>query len=770
MDVPALIARQLHLRGTVQGRGLRPQLLRRARELGLLGWVENTVAGVDVVVVGSGEAVCHFAQFLTIDFHPPLRVESIPLDLRELPPVTDFCIRDSVEAGALATPIPLDRAVCAECLAEVQSPSRRTGYLLTTCAECGPRFSLTEQMPFDRSRTTLRDFPHCPACAAEYDDPADRRCHAQTIGCAQCGPNWWLLDPRGPKLPAGEPALEHVLQELRRGKIVALRGVGGYQLLCVATNSAAVSRLRTRKQRPAKPLAVMVADWIAACALAEWDELAQRTFESPANPIVLVPAKPGNGLAKEIHPGIREVGVMAPTTPWHAEVLRRVASPLVVTSGNLDGDPLVVDVAEAETRLGEVADLFVHHNRPICHPVDDSVVRVMAGKVVTLRLARGLAPLVLPSGPWENVPRLALGGGQKVALALANGRQAILGPHLGDLRSVLCRERYGQQVSALRSLFRVPDCEWVHDSHPDDATTHMAQESSQPAVRVDHHQAHLLAGMLEAGWTDREVVGVAFDGTGWGSEGQLWGGEFLVVTGGDYQRVGNLRPLQSPGGERAVREPWRVALGLLAETLPRAEMSEIADRLFPEGWRSLWNLLQRIPMGEGSRWCPLTSSIGRLFDGVAALVLGLQEVSYEGEAAQRLESLAEEPGELLSSHRLPLTMVQNRWELDWRPMIRWLVADLRNGCDPRRLAGRFHAAVAEAVVEVAQQMPGYPVVLSGGCFQNRLLVELIAHRMAAVGQPLFTPGSIPPNDGGLAAGQLVAASMQSLANRDMIRG
>jgi hydrogenase maturation protein HypF len=296
----------------------------------------------------------------------------------------------------------------------------------------------------------------------------------------------------------------------------------------------------------------------------------------------------------------------------------------------------------------------------------------------------------------------------------------------------------------------------------------MVAESPQPTMRVDHHQAHLLAGMLEAGWTDREVLGVAFDGIGGGPEGQLWGGEFLMLAGAEYRRVGNLRPLLLPGGDRAVREPWRVALGLLCQSLAPAEWVEVADKRCPAGWKPLWTLLQRVSPEAGSGWCPLTSSVGRLFDAVAALVLGIQEVSYEGEAAQRLESLAEDPGPIPPSQRLPMVLVEDRWELDWRPLIRSLVAELRDGGDPRHVAGRFHAAVAEGVVQVAALWPGHPVVLSGGCFQNRLLVELIARRLAAVGQPLFTPGKIPPNDGGLAAGQLVAASMRSFPNRGMI--
>jgi hydrogenase maturation protein HypF len=768
MDDHTEVAVQLVLHGPVQGRGLRPQLLRRARELGLRGWVENTPSGVGLVVLGTRDAVHRLTVILSADFIPALVVAETPLDRDSLPAVTGFTIRSSMVAGALATPVPPDRAVCAECLAEIRGPSRRKGYLLTTCTQCGPRYSITEAMPFDRERSSLREFSLCSECVAEYGDPDDRRCHAQTLGCARCGPNWWVVDPGGTTVPAGELALDLVQQVLRDGNIVALRGLGGYQLLCDATNPAAVERLRRRKQRPTKPFAIMVANWTQASCLAEWDALSQEAFDSPANPIVLVPAKPGSGLAPGIHPQLREVGIMAPTTPWHAALLDRSNSPLVVTSGNRDGEPLVVDVEEAETRLAEIAGLFVHHNRPIRNPVDDSVVRVIAGKVVTLRLARGLAPLVLPPGPWETVFRIALGGQQKIALALANGRQAILGPHLGDLDSVVARTRYAEQRATLQNLYRVSQAEWVHDSHPDYSTSHMARESQQRSCGVDHHHAHVLAGMLEAGWTDREVLGVAFDGTGWGPGGQLWGGEFLLVSGGAYRRIGNLRPMPLPGGERAIREPWRVALMLLAESLPPAVFPEFADRLLPVSWKPLWKMMERVPVGEPRFWCPYTSSVGRLFDGVAALLLGIHEVSYEGEAAAILESQAEDPGGPTAAHPLPLRSVDQRLELDWRPLIGGILSDLREGYDPRSVAAGFHASVAAAVVQMATRWPGHPVVLSGGCFQNRLLVELIAREMAALGRPLFTPGCIPPNDGGLAAGQLVAASMQTLPHRDMI--
>lgn len=768
MDDRAEVAVELRLQGPVQGCGLRPELLRRARDLNLRGWVENTPSGVRLVVLGTRAAVDRLTELLAVDFIPPLAVAETPLDRDALSEVTGFTIRPSEAAGVLATPVPPDRGVCADCLAEVRGPSRRTGYLLTTCTQCGPRYSITEAMPFDRDRTCLREFPLCPACAAEYGDPDDRRCHAQTIGCGRCSPNWWVVDPGRTTIPAGDLALDRVLQVLRRGEIVALRGVGGYQLVCDATNADAVERLRQRKQRPTKPLAIMVANSTQARLLAAWDTLSQEAFDSPANPIVVVPANPGNGLAPTIHPRLREVGIMAPTTPWHAALLDCCKSPLVVTSGNRDGEPLVVDVEEAESRLEGIADLFVHHNRPIRNPVDDSVVRVIAGKVVTLRLARGLAPLVLPAGPWETVPRVALGGQQKVALALANGRQAILGPHLGDLASVVAQTRYAEQRAALQNLYRVSQPEWVHDSHPDYWTSMLARDAAERSASVDHHHAHVLAAMLEAGWTDREVLGVAFDGTGWGPGGQLWGGEFLLVSGGAYRRLGNLRPLQLPGGERAIREPWRVALSLLAQSLSPGEFREFADRLLPADWRRLWQLIEQVPPGEGRGWCPLSSSVGRLFDGVAALLLGIHEVSYEGEAAAILESQAEDAGELPAAYGLPLEPVDQRLELDWRPLIAAMAGDLRQGEDPRWIAARFHAAVAAGVVQMVARWPGAPVVLSGGCFQNRILVEWIARDLAAVRRPLFTPGCIPPNDGGLAAGQLVAASMQTSPQRDMI--
>ena len=759
---------RLELQGPVQGCGLRPQIARLATRLGIRGWVENTVSGVTVAAVGSDASLRRFVDTLRSDFGPVVQFHPIPLEADSLKLVAEFEIRNSADSGPLVTPVPVDRATCAECLSDTRSGTRRSDYLLTSCATCGPRYSVIEAMPFDRERTTLHEFPKCKSCTAEYRDPEDRRYHAQTIGCASCGPNWWIHSANGRVLPAGDSALAEVTAALRRGETVALRGIGGYQFLCDAANSYAVERLRKKKARPTKPLAILVSDFEMANRLAHWDDLSRTAFLSAANPIVLVPARSGHGLAAGIHPGIREIGILAPTSPLHAAVAERFGEPLVITSGNRDGEPLVVGVEEAELHLAGVVDLFIHHNRPIHNPIDDSVVRVIAGKCVTLRLARGLAPLVLPDGPWGKNPRLALGGQQKVAMAIANGVQAVLGPHVGDLDGTLVQTRYLEQATKLQHVYRVINPEWIHDSHPNHETTRIAHSGDGHKRAIDHHHAHILSGMLEAGWTNRPVLGVAFDGTGWGPGDQIWGGEFLLVSSAGYRRVGCLRPIPLPGGEQAIREPWRVALALLAESLPSQQIPETAERLFPGLWEPLWHLIRQMPMSTHSRWIPRATSVGRLFDGVASLLMGIRQVTYEGEAASYLESLCQESSDVEVDGEIPLTTTGDLTQLDWRPLVLKIVHQLGHGEKTSVLAAWFHRVLAEAVIRMARSYPNLPVVLSGGCFQNRILVEEIARRLELEGREFFTPGMIPPNDGGLAAGQLVGAAMQELCRRDII--
>jgi len=760
MEDDSDLAWQLELQGPVQGRGLRPRIVRHAKGLGIRGWVENTVAGVTVVALGGHAPLSQFVDLLKSDFAPVVQIRSMSVPSSRIGSPVGFEIRTSVETGPLSTTVPPDLATCRECFADTQQQPHRRDYLLTTCVSCGPRYSVIESMPFDRERTTLGVFPLCESCASEYGNPSDRRCHAQTIGCAHCGPNWWISVPGKGNLPEGHAALAEVIAALRDGKIVALRGLGGYQLLCDATHDAAVRRLREKKRRPTKPLAILATAGAMADRLAHWEDLERTAFQSAVNPIVLVAARSGQGLSEAIHPNVREIGVMAPTTPLHARIIEQFGAPLVVTSGNRDGEPLVVDVEEAESQLKEVADLFVHHNRPIRNPVDDSVVRVMAGKLVTLRLARGLAPLVLPKGPWDQTPRIALGGQQKVAPAIANGVQAVLGPHVGDLDGAQVQARFRSQIVSAQHLYRIASAEWVHDSHPGFESTRIAHEMPGKSHAIHHHHAHILAGMLEAGWTNREVLGVAFDGTGWGPGGQIWGGEFLLVSGRDWRRVGHLHPIPLPGGERAIREPWRIALALLAESLPHDRIPELADRLFPGSWKPLWRLIQQTPIGTNDSWIPQASSVGRLFDGVAALVTGIQQMSYEGEAALYLESLSESTFEQDLSALIPLSQTDDVAQLDWRPMVRHIVRELESGARPGVIAHEFHLALSDAVARMTRLWPTHPVVLSGGCFQNRLLVETIADRLEQTGQALFTPGVIPPNDGGLAAGQLVGVAMQ----------
>ncbi|MFN0054177.1 MAG: carbamoyltransferase HypF, partial [Planctomycetales bacterium] len=630
---------------------------------------------------------------------------------------------------------------------EVATPgNRRADYPLISCTDCGPRYTIIEAMPYERSRTSLGRFELCERCRQEYAHPADRRFHAQTIGCSDCGPHIWCSDRSGRIVADRHAALAAATRLVRDGGILALRGIGGYQLVCDATNEATVARLRARKGRPTKPLAVMVGSLAEGERLAYVEAAGREALISLGNPIVLLPVRPGNGLSPGIHPGLATVGLLLPTTAVHALLLAACQRPLVVTSGNSEGEPLAVDEGPALERLQEIADLWLHHDRPIVHPVDDSVVRIIGGTAVTIRLARGLAPLplVLPAGPVA----LAVGGHQKAALALSNGTQSILGGHVGDLEGIATRERWIDQASALATLYGadLTHARWLHDAHPDYFTTRWAQErSGGRALAIQHHHAHVVAGMLEQGWLDREVLGVAFDGTGFGPEGTIWGGEFLLATASQFRRVAHLAEFRMAGGTAAIREPGRVALALVRESQ--------GETAWPSGYTAAMRKdaapLERLL--KSPRWSPRTTSAGRLFDGVAALTLGIDRAAYEGEPAMRLEGICDRNA--AGSYRLNVVEGNPR-QIDWRPMIGELLDDLARGETPGAVSQRFHRGLAVAIATVCRQFAPLPVVLTGGVFQNQVLTELVLEEMTGSNQLVGLPGTIPPNDGGLAAGQL----------------
>ena len=750
----ALSKRRLRLivDGAVQGVGFRPFVYRLAIQEGLSGFVCNTASGALVEIEGPAFALDRFLVRLDSELAAPASIATLASEWLDPNGGADFSIRDSLDEGAATARVLPDLAVCAECLEDIRDPAnRRRLYPFTTCTRCGPRYSIIEAVPYDRARTAMRGFPMCAACQAEYDDPNSRRFHAESIGCPQCGPQLALVDSGGVRLHERHAALLAAAEALRRGRIVALKGLGGFQLLCDARNAAAVERLRRGKQRPSKPLAVMVASLAAARALADLTPVDATTLALGAAPIVLVRAQRDTGIAESVAPRSLLLGLMLPTTPLHQLLLDELGFPLVATSGNRRSEPILTETGDAVGRLAGLADLFLVHNRPILRPVDDSVVRVIAGTPTMLRLARGYAPLSidLPAA----AEGIALGGHQKAALAIARGRQMILGPHIGDLDSVEARQGLDRAIAGFVALHRLAPAWVACDTHPDYHTTRRAEGFGPPVRQVPHHLAHVLSAMLEHG-LDGPVLGVAWDGTGDGRDGTTWGGEFLTVTPERWGRIASLTPFRLPGGERAAREPRRAALGVLNEldgtldfnsgTLPVAAFT---DQELPV----LQTMLQR---GVNA---PSTSSAGRLFDAVASILGLCQRASFEGEAAIAVEFAA---GRAACPAPLPpLRLAPGQpFRLDWRPTLAGLIEARNDGAGVETLALGFHHALAEAITEVAQRAAIADVVLTGGCFQNALLAELASDRLATAGFRAHRHARIPPNDGGLAAGQIAFAA------------
>lgn len=779
-DARGVLARaacRILITGRVQGVGFRPTVARLASADALAGVVENTAAGVWVEVEGAAGAVAAFPERLRTALPPLARVREMTVVPVDVTGRTGFRIQVTRTTGPLGVKVPADVRVCDECLADVDGTAARRGaYPFVSCTNCGPRYSIIERMPYERDATSMRRFPQCEVCAEEYGHIGDRRFHAQTNACRRCGPRVRLIAAEGVELveSTSDDArwLTVTRQALARGQIVALQGLGGFQLLVDARDEAAVRRLRELKRRPAKPLAVLVRDLAAAERLARLSDDERRLLTGPEGPIVVAPVRSDSRLAPSVHPGLDEIGILLPTTPLHA-LLAAELGPLVATSSNSDGDPLEFQ-ADAST-MSALADLQVLHDRPIVRPVDDSVVRRMAGRPVTIRLARGFAPYPLEleafatahhrASRGEGAGVVALGGHQKAAFALWNGEQSVLGPHIGDLDQEATRERYVEQLRASWELYGGRPAVVAHDLHPEYFTTALAQHW-ETAVRheggktprtfaVQHHHAHVVTGMLEHGLLDQTVLGVAWDGTGYGPDGTIWGGEFLVSDVHSYRRVGRLRPFRLPGGERAVREPWRVALAILADTL--GDVDEAIGQLRLEvAARAMAPLLTR---GVASPW---TTSAGRLFDAAATLILapeltGHGVAQFEGQLAMLLEAVCADAADA-AEYPLPVTATpEGLLELDWRPLFQALLNDRRRGATPAGMAARFHATLAAGIDAVAASFPELPVVLGGGVFQNRRLLERVNDRFSATRRWLGLPGVLPPNDGGLAAGQLVVA-------------
>jgi len=737
--------------GAVQGVGFRPFVYRLASEVGLAGRVANTGTGVAIEVEGHEAVLSGFIRRLVSDAPAAARIDQLA---REIVPVRGehgFVVAATGAGGAGALPVP-DRATCAACRHEVlDTGERRRRHPFAACAACGPRYTIVERLPWDRRSTAMAGFPLCPACSAEHDAPADRHFHAETMACPDCGPGLALLDRSGARVEAGDRALRRASDLVRDGAVVAVKGIGGYHLIVRADDDRSVRRLRERKRRPRKPFAVMFPCIEAVEAACELGAEERATLRGPAAPIVLLRKRPAGGdLSELVAPGIARVGVLLPYTPLHHLLAGDLALPFVCTSANRSDEPIVWQETDMLDRLSGIADAFLVHDRPILRPAEDSVVQVAGGTVRSLRLGRGLAPLVLPLA--EEMPAvLALGGHLKVALAVACGDRALLGPHLGDLDTPDALDGLAAAVADLPALVGVRPVALACDRHPDYATTRFAERSGLTMVRVQHHTAHVLACAAEHGVTG-PVLGIAWDGTGYGEDGTIWGGELLRVDGTRVGRLAHLLPFRLPGGEAAVREPRRAAIGLLAALLPDDGRLLALDlpplRAFTRDEASVL-----VRMARSGLNAPAASSAGRLLDAVAALLGLCQVASHEGEAPMALEALAECAGEPAEPY--PMSLGEGAPAvIDWRPALVRLLNDIRAGADYSTVAARFYGGLAEIVVAGARRAGLRTVALTGGCFQSAYLSALIAGRLARAGFDVLQHARVPPGDGGLALGQL----------------
>lgn len=781
-------AETIRLRGVVQGVGLRPTVARVARRLALEGWVRNDAGGVLVALAGHKAQRDAFLEQLMAELPPLARLASV--ERREEPGVVvgrGFAIVESAE-GRPRTAVAPDAATCAACRAEIRDPlARRYRYPFTSCTHCGPRFSIVRAIPYDRRRTTMASFPMCSECRAEYEDASDRRYHAEPIACHRCGPRASLARADGRAFTWQSYSLldevDAVATLLQRGEIVAVKGLGGYHLCCDATREDAVARLRERKRRPSKPFAMMARDLAMIERYCAVGPLERGALEGPEAPIVLLDRRAGADVAPSVAPGQRALGFMLPSTPLHHLVLLRLQAPIVCTSGNLSEEPLCAEPDEARARLAGIADWFLDHDRPVAQRLDDSVAKLADGAVRLVRRARGYAPAPLPLPPgFEGAPRvLATGAQWKSALCLLQDGYAVLSQHLGDLDDARAFAEWERSRAALADLYQHAPERVAVDMHPDYRSTRaglaFAAERGLAAEAVQHHHAHVAACMAEHGVPRGAppVLGIALDGLGYGDDGSLWGGELLLATYTSFTRVGTFKPVGLIGGDLASVEPWR---NLYAHLMAEMGWAELATRFRELELVRYLEAKPRALLDQALRspaLAPRASSCGRLFDAVAAAVgLHRDRVDHEGQAAMALEQ-AVTPDALAAAqagdgypiaiHRLgeaglpyiePLGM--------WRAVL----GDLLAGVDRSIIAARFHVALAGAIARMATEAIAAhggvdTVVLSGGVWQNRVLLELVAPRLRAAGHRVLVPRLVPANDGGIALGQAVVAAARALA-------
>ncbi|MGA9160167.1 MAG: carbamoyltransferase HypF [Actinomycetota bacterium] len=746
--VAALQARTIEVRGVVQGVGFRPFVWRLAERFGIHGWVRNGGGVVEISAEGSPADLDGFCAAISAEAPPLALVEDVRWTEAVPSGVLGFEVDESLDVEGGDRLLPPDSATCPDCLRELFDPSdRRYRYPFINCTNCGPRFTIIETLPYDRERTSMRAFPMCEDCEREYHDPSDRRFHAEPVACPACGPSLRLIDAAGHRRRA-DPIAE-AARLIAAGKVVALKGLGGFHLACDATNERAVASLRRRKDRPAKPFAVMVADLESARERFELSEHEEAVLASPRAPIVLV--RDRGTLAPSVAPGHVRQGAMLPSTPLHHLLLRAAERPLVMTSGNRADEPICIGNDEARERLAGIADAFLVHEREIVARYDDSVTRVWRGAPVVLRRARSFAPTPIDLAD-QVTPILGTGAELHGAFCLAAGTKAFLSQHIGDLDTDESLAAYADALERYEGVFQVRPEAVAHDLHPDFLTTRFAHDTGLPMFAVQHHHAHVASVIAEHRLQGR-VIGVAFDGFGLGEDGTAWGGEFLVGDAGHLERAAHLRPVALPGGDAAVRNPWRMALS-------HAEDAGVLERALPfigERGGETEVVLGQIRSGLATG---PTSSMGRLFDAVAALTGVCDLATYEGQPAIELEQAAE--GGATREYAFEVSPEPGGIVLDARPIIAAIVADLVRGRPACEIAGHFHRTIAAATLEVCRALRGVTgldrVCLSGGVFQNELLASDTVARLETVGFKVFLPREAPVGDGGIALGQVLVAA------------
>lgn len=771
---------RLEIGGTVQGVGFRPFVFRLATELGLAGWASNSPQGLTIEAEGLRRNLDTFIARLRREKPPHASLQHVDAEFFEPIGYREFTIRPSRNGGAKTAFLLPDLATCDECLRDIfDLTNRRYLYPFTNCTHCGPRFTIIEALPYDRANTTMKGFQMCALCRQEYDDPRDRRFHAQPNACPHCGPQVELWDADGRILFFHHEAIRQTAERLRAGRILAMKGLGGFHLLADAGNDDAVRQLRLRKHREEKPLALMFPTLEAvrqACAVSDAEAA---MLLSPQAPIVLLQRlDDGSGslpIAPSVAPNNPYLGVMLPYTPLHHILMRELGIPVVATSGNLSDEPICIDEWEALARLSGIADVFLVHDRPILRHADDSVTRVLTDGEMILRRARGYAPQ--PISVEAAFPTiLAVGGHLKNTVALNAGANIFISQHIGDLETEEAYRAFREVIEGLQRIYELTPKTVACDLHPDYRSTQFAEQCGLSVVRIQHHHAHVVSCMAENGIAG-PALGVSWDGTGYGADGAIWGGEFLRCTLRDFERTAHFLPFPLPAGDRAVKEPRYTALGMLYAMHDDAAfaMTQLNSvRAFSEPEIRLLQSLLRKRINT-----PLTSSVGRLFDGVASLVGLRQRVAFEGQAAMELEfalgnetteetypytvSLPETPEPMRGTAGDSVRETQNPpWVIDWRPMVVAIIEDIRRSTALARISAKFHNTLSEIIIDTAKRAGEKQVVLSGGCFQNRYLLECTLRRLRSEGFEPYRHRRTPTNDGGLSLGQAIIAYHRSL--------